>query len=115
MALSEIAIMRPKLLNQMQIDEMMSSLPHWQIDDKRRTISTVLKFADFKQAFAFMTEIAIYAESIDHHPDWSNSYHRLSISLTTHDVKGLTILDEQLANAISDAALRYHANYVATQ
>ena len=104
--------MRPKLLNKGQIDDLMSSLPQWQIDQQKRTISVALKFANFKQAFAFMTEVAMHAERLDHHPDWSNSYHRLDIALSTHDVKGLTILDHQLAMAITDAASRYNANYV---
>lgn len=58
-------------------------------------------FADFSEAFAFMTRVAMLAETAGHHPDWSNSWNRVTISLTTHD-QGSTVtdLDRQLAEAI---------------
>lgn len=57
-------------------------------------------FADFSAAWAFMSRVALLAEQHDHHPDWSNSYNRVSISLTSHDAGGLTDRDERLARAI---------------
>lgn len=66
------------------------------------------KFRDFKQAFAFMTEVAFYAEKMDHHPDWSNVYNRVSIQLNTHDAGGvITEKDHALAKAIDKVAGRY--------
>ena len=59
---------------------------------------------NFAEAFAFMTEIAITAEKLDHHPEWSNVYNRVTIDLTTHDAGGITQLDLQLASVI-DAAV----------
>lgn len=62
------------------------------------------QFAGFVQAFGFMTQVALRAEALNHHPDWSNSYNRVSISLTTHDAGGLTTLDFKLAEHIENAA-----------
>ncbi|CAN5499327.1 4a-hydroxytetrahydrobiopterin dehydratase [soil metagenome] len=60
-----------------------------------------LEFADFTEAFAFMTRVAAEAERLDHHPDWSNSWNTVSIDLASHDVGGLTDRDRQLAEAIN--------------
>jgi len=66
------------------------------------------KFADFKQAFAFMTEVAFHAESMDHHPDWSNVYNTVSISLNTHDAGNIvTEKDRNLAKKIDAAYSKY--------
>jgi 4a-hydroxytetrahydrobiopterin dehydratase len=59
-----------------------------------------LRFADFAEAFAFMTEVAAEAERLDHHPDWSNSWNRVVIELRSHDVGGITERDLALAGAI---------------
>ena len=59
-----------------------------------------LKFANFVDAFAFMTSVAIYAEKADHHPEWSNVYNRVVIDLVTHDADGITELDLDLATKI---------------
>jgi 4a-hydroxytetrahydrobiopterin dehydratase len=58
---------------------------------------------DFRQAFGFMAQVALAAEKLDHHPDWSNSYRMVSISLTTHDAGGLTEKDVALARLIDQA------------
>ncbi len=58
------------------------------------------KFADFAKAFEFMQLIAVAAEELDHHPDWCNSYNKVAISLTTHQINGLTELDFKLAHLI---------------
>lgn len=57
-------------------------------------------FADFTQAFAFMTRVALLAEKADHHPEWSNVWNRVDIRLTTHDAGGLSVRDFALAKAI---------------
>ena len=66
-----------------------------------------LVFADFKAAFAFMSEVAAAADRMDHHPEWSNVYNRVAIRLTTHDARGLTRRDVALAQAV-DAAASHH-------
>lgn len=73
------------------------TLPLWKLDTKTQTISREFVFADFQQAFEFMKRCAVYAEEIDHHPDWSNSWNKVFVSLTTHSAKQLTDLDIRLA------------------
>ena len=60
-----------------------------------------LEFADFSEAFGFMARVALLAEKLNHHPDWSNSWNRVVIDLTSHDVGGLTRRDVRLAEAIN--------------
>jgi 4a-hydroxytetrahydrobiopterin dehydratase len=72
----------------------------WALGPDAKSISQTFTFADFKQAFEFMTLCAQYAEEIDHHPDWSNSWNKVIVELSTHSVGGLTKLDIQLAKAM---------------
>lgn len=66
------------------------------------------KFADFRQAFAFMTEVAFEAEDMNHHPEWRNVYNQVSIKLTTHDAGNkVTDKDRKLARAIDRIFARY--------
>ncbi len=65
------------------------------------TLHRELEFADFSEAFGFMTRVALLAESRNHHPDWSNSWNKVTIDLTTHDAGGLTDNDVGLAEAIN--------------
>lgn len=71
----------------------------------RPAISRSLRFADFNTAFGFMTRVALTADRMNHHPEWSNVYDRVEILLTTHDAGGVTDLDLQLARFINDAAM----------
>ncbi len=68
------------------------------------TLQRQYRFRDFRAAFAFMTRVAKLAEAMDHHPDWSNVYNRVSVSLFTHDAHGITALDFELAAGMEDAA-----------
>ncbi len=72
----------------------------WRIHDKK--LQADFKFADFHQAFEFMTAVAQVAQQMNHHPEWMNVYDRLTVQLTTHDAGGLTLLDFQLARAMAD-------------
>ena len=65
--------------------------------DGRDAYSKLFKFSDFKQAFSFMTCIAMKAEQINHHPEWENVYNKVKITLTTHDKGGITELDYDMA------------------
>ena len=67
-------------------------------------ITKVFKFRNFIEAFSFMTNIAIVAEKMDHHPEWYNIYNRVDITLTTHDSGGVTEKDIALAKAMELAA-----------
>lgn len=74
------------------------ALPDWTYDgDRGGMISRQYRFADFVQAFEFMRQMAEYSERVQHHPEWTNVYQRVSVTLTTHDVGGLTSLDIQWA------------------
>ncbi len=76
------------------------TLPQWRKHPERDAITRDLVFADFSQAWGFMSRVALLAEQQDHHPEWSNVYNRLSITLTTHDAGGLSARDVKLARAI---------------
>ncbi|PHR93813.1 MAG: 4a-hydroxytetrahydrobiopterin dehydratase [Robiginitomaculum sp.] len=67
-------------------------------------ITKVFKFKDFAEAFGFMSQIAIVAESMNHHPEWYNIYNRVDVTLTTHDVSGVTEKDVILARRMNSAA-----------
>jgi len=95
-----------KTLNADQLALLDQDLPLWRREGDMALLRD-LAFADFKAAFAFMTDVAAVADHMDHHPEWSNVYNRVSIRLTTHDAKGLTRRDVALAHAI-DAAARQH-------
>jgi len=69
----------------------------WSHDEARDAIRKTYKFADFVEAVGFMTRAAIWAEKWNHHPEWSNVYNRVDVTLTTHDVNGLSALDVKLA------------------
>ncbi len=75
----------------------LSSLPQWNLQPGETSISRNFEFADFSQAFAFMTQLAMAAEKTNHHPEWSNVYNRVSITWTTHDAAGLTHNDIAMA------------------
>ena len=67
------------------------------ISDGREAYCKLFKFSDFKQAFSFMTAIALKAEQINHHPEWENVYNKVKITLTTHDIGGISKLDYEIA------------------
>ena len=67
------------------------------VPDGRDAYTKLFKFSDFKQAFSFMTSIAMKAEQINHHPEWENVYNKVKITLTTHDVGGISKLDYEMA------------------
>jgi len=85
-------------LDDTAITSALASLPDW--TRKADGIERTYKFADFVEAFAFMTRVALLAEKADHHPEWSNVYNRVEIRLTTHDAGGLSQRDFALAKAI---------------
>ena len=85
------------------VEEVQSKLNSWvKTDDKRDAITKEFKFSDFKSAFGFMTSIALKAEEIQHHPEWFNVYNKVKITLTTHDVGGLSEKDIILGQFIDN-------------
>lgn len=85
-----------------EIESRLKSHKNWQFKDS--SLYRDIQFKDFTEAFSFMTKVAAISEAMDHHPDWSNVYNRVSIRLNTHDAKGITDLDFELAKKI-DALL----------
>ncbi|MEM1040889.1 MAG: 4a-hydroxytetrahydrobiopterin dehydratase [Pseudomonadota bacterium] len=78
----------------------LAALSGWSHDAGRDAIHRQFKFANFVDAFGFMTSAALIAEKMNHHPEWSNVYNRVDVTLTTHDADGLTDLDVSLAKAL---------------
>lgn len=76
----------------------------WQLDDTRDAIKKTFIFSNFVDAFGFMTRAAIWAEKWNHHPEWSNIYKTVDVTLTTHDVNGLSALDVKLARKLDTLA-----------
>jgi 4a-hydroxytetrahydrobiopterin dehydratase len=72
-----------------------TDLPEWSLVNGK--LHREFRFADFSAAFGFMTRVALAAETLGHHPEWSNVWNRVSIDLTTHDTGGLSTLDRELA------------------
>jgi 4a-hydroxytetrahydrobiopterin dehydratase len=87
-------------LNSAEREQLAKNLPDWRLASGRDALVREFKFKDFVEAFGFMTQIAILAEKMDHHPEWSNVYNRVEILLTTHDCDGLSARDTTLAQAI---------------
>jgi len=81
-------------------------LTEWRPAEGRDAIARSLKFRNFAEAFGFMAEIALVAEKMDHHPEWSNVYNRVEILLATHESGGVTERDVKLAEAIDKAAAK---------
>lgn len=85
----------------------LAAMPEWSHDRERDAITREFRFEDFMQAFSFMTELAIFAEKHNHHPEWSNVFNRVVITLTTHDANGLTQNDINFARYANAAFLRF--------
>ena len=79
-----------------------AQLTGWQVVEGRDAITKSFKFADFNAAFGFMTRVALAAEKLDHHPEWSNVYSRVDVTLTTHDADGVTKLDLKMATLMDE-------------
>ena len=86
------------LLSLQEREDLRNTLTHWELSDDR--LRRQWQFKDFSEAFAFMTRVAMLAETKQHHPNWSNVYNRVTIELTTHDLGGLSNLDVELARSI---------------
>ena len=85
--------------------EALAALPAWRADDgPREALVRRLVFADFNAAFGFMTRVALLADKMDHHPEWSNVYNRVDVLLTTHDADGVTRRDVEMARFIDQVA-----------
>lgn len=93
---------RPKKLSDDEVTTGLETLPGWTLADGK--LRRAFKFRNFVEAFGFMSSLALVAEKMDHHPEWSNVYDRVLIDLTTHDADGITTLDFELAKAANRLA-----------
>lgn len=91
-------------LSEAEIAALLTELPQWRLRADGLAIERDFKFADFNAAFGFMTRVALYADKFDHHPEWSNVYNRVHITLTTHDAGGLSARDAAMARVIAAMA-----------
>ena len=82
-----------------------AELPGWSAVEGRDAIARSFRFETFNEAFGWMTRVALFAEKLDHHPEWFNVYNRVDVILTTHDADGVTALDIQLARFMEKAAV----------
>ena len=79
-------------------------LPGWTMATGRDAIQRTFKFKDFSEAFGFMARAALVAEKMDHHPEWTNVWNRVDVTLSTHSAGGLTEFDVKLAEAMDKIA-----------
>jgi 4a-hydroxytetrahydrobiopterin dehydratase len=76
----------------------------WTLEDGGKALLRTFKFRNFSEAFAFLTRVALHAEKVDHHPEFTNVWNRVDFRLTTHDTGGVTERDRKLARAINELA-----------
>ena len=85
-------------------DAALAELPEWSLRGDGLAIERQFQFKNFSEAWGFMNRVALIAEKHDHHPEWSNVYNRVAITLTTHDAGGLSERDARMARAIDKLA-----------
>ena len=98
--------MKTYLLPNKELKELFAKIPGWEIMPNH--IEREFNFVDFVEAFSFMTKIALVSEKYNHHPNWENVYSKVVIKLSTHDLGGITNLDQKIAseiNSIFDKAI----------
>ena len=91
--------MKTYLLQDGELNELVNIIPGWEIKSKQ--IQREFNFANFIEAFSFMTKVALICEKFNHHPNWENVYSKVIIRLNTHDLGGITNLDQTLASEIN--------------
>ena len=87
-------------LSDNDVETRLKTTPGWTYDVTNKAIAREFRFPDFPRAFAFMTRVALAAEKADHHPDWSNAYNKVLITLSTHSEAGVKDKDFALAEVI---------------
>ena len=101
--------LKMQTIDEATIDAFVATHPHWKADRNKAALTAEFKLPGFAAAMGFMMEIAVHADKMNHHPEWSNVYNRVTITLTTHDAGGLTELDLQLAEKINVISARLGA------
>ncbi len=93
---------RPVKLSEAEIQAKLANLPGWSLQDGK--LHRQFQFRSFVEAFGWMSSVALVAESMGHHPEWTNVYNRVRVDLTTHDAGGITELDFTLAQRMNELA-----------
>jgi 4a-hydroxytetrahydrobiopterin dehydratase len=96
---------RPMSAPKIGAAEAVARLPSWRAVEGGDAITKEFRFRDFNAAFGFMARVALYAEKADHHPEWTNVYNRVDVTLSTHDAGGVTDKDIALAHFMDQAAM----------
>ena len=96
--------MQANKLSEEELAGVLAKLPDWRLEQGK--LCRDLKFMNFVAAFGFMTGVALIAQELDHHPDWSNSGGNVQVALSTHDLGGISSLDAKLAYAVEEMAKR---------
>ena len=96
--------MKRQRLEEAEVWAALGTLSGWERAEEGRAISKSFKFKDFNTAFGFMTKVAMQAEKLDHHPEWTNVWSKVDVTLSTHSAGGLTELDIALAAFMNTAA-----------
>ncbi len=91
--------MKPYLLQDEELKELIAKIPEWEI--KEKLIEREFNFTNFIDAFSFMTKVALVCEKFNHHPNWENVYSKVIIQLSTHDLGGISSLDQTIASEIN--------------
>tara|TARA_B000000609_G_C23909000_1_gene207410 strand:- start:147 stop:437 length:291 start_codon:yes stop_codon:yes gene_type:complete len=91
--------MEPYLLQDEELKELSVKIPRWEVKSKQ--LHREFLFVNFIEAFSFMTKVALICEKYNHHPNWENVYSKVIIKLSTHDLGGITNLDQTLASEIN--------------
>jgi 4a-hydroxytetrahydrobiopterin dehydratase len=94
--------MAEQVLSGDALNKALEGLPGWELKDGK--LHREFRFDDFAAAFGFMARVALVAERMNHHPEWFNVYNKVVVDLETHDAGGITRLDVELADAMSDYA-----------
>ena len=100
------------LLDDESLKKLKIELNSWSFQANRKAMSRELKFNSFGSAMGFMMQVAIVADKMNHHPEWSNVYSSVKINLTTHDAGGITNLDEALAKHVDKIAFQLGATSI---
>jgi 4a-hydroxytetrahydrobiopterin dehydratase len=91
-------------LSDTDITQELPALSGWKKHKTRNAICKTFKFKDFKQCWSFMSQAALLAEKMNHHPEWLNAYNKVEVTLTTHDADGITTLDLHMAEKMNKYA-----------
>ncbi|EPR62176.1 pterin-4-alpha-carbinolamine dehydratase [Toxoplasma gondii TgCatPRC2] len=93
--------------NSARLLQLHKTVPQWHLTDGHLSIKRKFQFSDFNEAWGFMSRVALYADKVDHHPNWYNVYNTVDVELSTHDAAGLTEKDFALAKFMDDAAKNF--------